>query len=158
MLENSCCAIKWDIVQTQPIRVLCLEDNELVADAIARKLEGDDRFQWLGWVNNESSLFATIAELQPDVVCMDLMLASHTTEELIKRLRNGHPGSRVLVISRTTRESDVTRAMNAGAYGFISKGEESRFIIDAIQRVGRGQQVFGRITLDSCTQKPSRPD
>lgn len=145
-------------MQPKPIRVLCLEDNELVADAIARKLEGDERFHWLGWINNEPSFFAAFAQQQPDVVCMDLMLASHTTDGLIERLRKEHPGSRVLVISRTTRESDVARAMNAGAYGFISKGEESRFIVDAIQRVGRGQQVFGRITLDSCTQRPSRPD
>lgn len=139
------------------IRVLCMEDNELVADAIGRKLRYDTRFEWLGWVNTAASLMSALQDRKPHVVCMDLDMPGQDTVELIRDMRTLSPATRVLVLTGHVREEFVNRTVDAGAWGYISKAEESRVIVDSIHRVAQGEFVLGKLTLAECGTPPRRP-
>jgi two-component system, NarL family, invasion response regulator UvrY len=142
---------------SSPIRVLCVEDNELVADAIGRKLSKDLRFQWLGWVSTKSELLDKARESTPDVVCMDLDIPGQDTIEMIRDLKAVAPSSRVLVLTGHVREDYVNKTVDAGAWGYLSKAEESRVIIESIRRIAAGEFVLGRLTLAECDGPVVRP-
>ena len=140
-----------------PIRVLCVEDNELVADAIGRKLARDERFEWLGWVSTGPALLDAAVVLRPDVVCMDLDIPGQDTLEMIRALKLKCPATRVLILSGHLREDYVNQTVEAGASGYLSKAEESRLIIETIRRIAAGEFVLGKLTMsESDTQAHPR--
>lgn len=133
---------------TELIRVLCVEDNQLVADAIARKLEGDARFEWLGWVQTAQGLAESVEKTPPDVVCMDIDIPGEDAFAMVRSLTETCPTARVLMLTGHVREELIERALSAGAWGYLSKGEESRVIVDGICRVASGEFVLGTIARD----------
>jgi len=137
-----------------PIKVLCVEDNPLVGDAIARKITGNPDFEWLGWVGSSAELYQKIAEVPPDVVCMDLDIPGENAFAMIQELRTRSPGSRVMILSGHISEKLVEEAHAAGAWGFLSKAEESRLIIQALKSVAAGEPAFSR--LNGFAKTPSR--
>jgi len=127
-----------------PIKVLCVEDNALVGGAMGRKLQGNPDFQWLGWVSTSAELFQKVAETPPDVICMDLDIPGENAFEMIEQLRTRSPQSRVMILSGHFSQKLVDESEIAGAWGYLSKAEESRLIIDSIKRIASGATVFGR--------------
>ena len=128
-----------------------------MADADRCKLANDPRFEWLGWVTTRPALFKIVAEKTPDVVCMDLDIPGQDTVEMIRALREIAPSSRVLVLTGHVREEFVNRTVDAGAWGFLSKAEESRVIVESIRRIAGGEFVLGRLTLAECGGPVVRP-
>jgi len=140
------------------IRVLCVEDNQLVADAIARKLDGDPDFEWLGWVSTSDALMEAVSRTPPDVVCMDLDVPGQDTFAMVRDLAEKCPAARVLILSGHIRQDYIDRALNAGAWGYLCKGEESRVIVDGIRRVAAGECVLGTIVRETFQGPiPARP-
>ena len=139
-----------------PIRVLCVEDNQLVAEAIGRKLSGDSDFIWLGWVDSEESLLAKVEESPPDVVCMDLDIPGQDAFGMIRSLKERSPQSRVLILSGHVHADYIDQAVDAGAWGYLSKAEESRVIVDAFRRVAAGSFVLGRLSQNEWKSPPSQ--
>lgn len=138
-----------------PIRVLCVEDNELVAEAIGRKLSGDTDFVWMGWVNNADSLLAKVEASPPDVVCMDLDMPGQDAFAMIRVLKDRSPQSRVLILSGHVHADYIDQAIDAGAWGYLSKAEESRVIVDAFRRVASGSFVLGRLSQNEWKPVPA---
>lgn len=140
-----------------PIAVLSVEDNELVADAIGRKLCSDPDFEWLGWVSSVDGLRASVARQQPDVVCMDLDIPGQDALQMIRLLKAISPNSRVLILSGHLRRELIHHAVDAGAWGYLSKAEESRLIVDSIRRVAAGEFVLGKLAAAECGNQPLPP-
>jgi len=136
-----------------PIKVLCVEDNALVGGAMGRKLHGNPDFQWLGWVSSSAELFQKVAETPPDVVCMDLDIPGENAFDMIEQLRTRSPQTRVMILSGHFSQKLIDDAEMAGAWGYLSKAEESRLIIDSIKRIASGGMVFGR-TSDVAKRAP----
>ena len=57
----------------EAIRVLCVEDNEFVADALERKLKREGGFEWLGWVSTPEDLYAKVRDGKPHVAPLWVM-------------------------------------------------------------------------------------
>lgn len=128
----------------RPIRVLCVEDNQLVAEAVERKLAGDPDFECLGWVNTAEKMMRQLSDRPAHVVCMDLDIPGEDTFEMIRLVRDKFPESRVLVLTGRMGSEHVNKSVDAGAWGFLSKAEESRVIVDSIRRVAAGAFVLGK--------------
>lgn len=132
-------------MHSTPLRVICVEDNELVAGALERKLARSEGFEWLGWVRDAESLQQIVLANRPDVVCMDLDIPGQDTFKMIRDLGKRCPTARVLMLSGHLRDDDIQRAIDAGAWGYLSKGEDSAVIVAGIRRVAAGEVVMGTI-------------
>jgi DNA-binding NarL/FixJ family response regulator len=134
-------------MRARPIRVLSVEDNEFVADALARKLAGDPDFHWMGWVRSIEELDGKGrgAEGPPDVVCMDLDMPGQDAYQMIRFLQHAYPDCRVLMLTGHVDVDNIDKAIDAGAWGYLSKAEESRTIVDSIRRVADGHFVLGQL-------------
>jgi len=130
----------------KPIKVLSVEDNELVGEAIGRKLRHNPEFEWLGWVDNAEALYAKVNESCPDIVCMDLDIPGQNAFEMIRHLQVVAPNSRVVILSGHVNSEYVDEAVNAGAWGYLSKAEDSRVIVETFRKIAEGNFVVGRLT------------
>jgi DNA-binding NarL/FixJ family response regulator len=129
------------------IGVMSVEDNQLVADVLARRLATDDRFRWLGCVSDLDSLMTAVDSDPPDVVCMDVDVPGQDPFTMIRVLSERCPAARVLMLSGHTQARLVEQAMDAGAWGSLSKADQPAVIVDNICRVARGELAFSEQTL-----------
>ncbi len=140
-----------------PIRVVSVEDNPLVGEAIGRKLKGNPDFEWLGWVDNAQALYDIARKSAPDIVCMDLDIPGQNAFEMIRELQNVSPRSRVLILSGHVNSDFIDQAVNAGAWGYLSKAEDSRIIVDTFRQIAAGNFVIGRLNDHSRRPVPETP-
>jgi two-component system invasion response regulator UvrY len=130
---------------TDAIRVVCVEDNQLVSGAIARKLDGREGFEWLGSAETREAFLKLIDETSPTVVCMDFAMPGQDPFVMMEDLASRHPECRVLFLSGYVTHECIERAISAGAWGYLSKGDDPRIIVESIQRVAAGSFVLGDI-------------
>jgi DNA-binding NarL/FixJ family response regulator len=144
-----------------PIGVMSVEDNQLVADVLARRLTTDSRFRWLGCVSDADSLLTAVASDPPDVVCMDVDVPGQDPFAMIRALAEHCPTARVLMLSGHTQARLIEEAMEAGAWGYLSKADQPAAIVDNICRVARGELAFSEHTLieyKRIVEQRSAPD
>jgi len=123
-----------------PIRVLCVDDNRLIADALERRLALEGSMEWAGWVEEPADLDA-ILRARPDVVVLDIDMPGCDPFDLVRRLAEAAPGVRVLMFSGHVRTDYIDRAIDAGAWGYVSKNEAIEDVLGAIRRVSAGEFV-----------------
>lgn len=143
----------------RPIRILCMEDNQLVAEAISRKLDREGGFEWLGWVQDSEALLDRVRATKPDVISMDLDMPRVDAFALIGKIKQTVPQSRVMVLSGHVSADLVQRAIESGAAGYLSKAEESRAIVESYRQVAKGALVLGRLSQDAWNDlNPPAPE
>jgi CheY-like chemotaxis protein len=126
-----------------PFSVLCIDDNELLIDALESRLALEAGFSALHRAVPLTDSVAIVARLQPTVVLLDYDLpdgidALHVLERIVQE----SPASCVIVFTGFPNSQLVTDAMALGAKGFVSKGIESDRLIAAIHRVRSGEKVI----------------
>jgi two-component system response regulator DesR len=125
-----------------PIRILCVDDNELVCGALQRKFAGTSGFEWCGALPDASVLVPRALECRPHVVLMDMDMPGPDPLGEVRRLGGVLPECRVLVLSGLLTASLVERALAAGAGGYLSKAAASSEIVDAVERAAAGEMVL----------------
>lgn len=126
-----------------PILVLCVDDNPLVADAIATRLTLAGGFRWVGHLVSAEGVAQAVAMQRPDVILMDLDMPGTDPFDVIRSLAATHPEARVLILSGHVRSELIDRAIEAGAWGYVSKSDGVDTLVSAIQRVAAGEFVLG---------------
>jgi len=124
------------------LRVLCVDDNELMADALRRRFEQESALAWEGIITQGSLAYDRILEVRPDIVLMDIDMPNIDTFTIVERLCCDVPEIRVLMFSGHVSPKDIDRALDCGAWGYLSKNDDVTKLIDAITRAGRGELVF----------------
>jgi DNA-binding NarL/FixJ family response regulator len=126
------------------------DDNELVVEAIRAKLELSGGFAWLGDLPDAGSLNEEVERVQPDVVLLDLDMPGRDPFEALIELSQKHPETHVLIFTGHIRSEWVDRAIDSGAWGFLSKHEDVETIVTTIRRAAAGEFVLGaELNFDS---------
>ena len=127
----------------EPIRILCVDDNFLVAEGIKIRLNLAGGFEWVGQLPDADRLIEQVQQAQPDVVLLDLDMPGKDAFMAMRELADAAPDVRTIVISGHVRSELVDKAVEAGAWGYISKSEGPETIVAAIRQVVNGQFVVG---------------
>jgi DNA-binding NarL/FixJ family response regulator len=125
-----------------PIRVICVDDNRLMAEAMERRLELEPRLQWAGWVEDASGAAQIIRERRPDIVLLDIDMPGHDPFELLAELTRTTPDVRVIMFSGHIRTEYINKAVDGGAWGYVSKNESLDEVMAAILRVADGEFIL----------------
>lgn len=139
----------------QVIRVLCVDDNPLVADGvrIRLQLEGDGhRFEWAGHLQNADELVDAVKRTRPHVVLLDIDMPGKDAMTALAELAAAAPEVRTIILSGYSREDYLDRAVEVGAWGYISKNDAPEQIVEAVRRVMRGQFAFGQSLLHAASR------
>ncbi len=126
------------------IRVLLVDDHEVVRAGYRRLFESTDDITVVAEATDGEGAYQLYAECQPTVVVMDLTMPGSGGLDASRRILTRDQGARILVFSVHENEVFLSRAMDLGVLGYISKRNASRVMIEAVRCVARGEGVIGQ--------------
>lgn len=126
----------------QPIRIISVDDHDVVRKGIAAILSTDPQFQLVAEANTADSGLRLYREHRPDVMLMDLRLPDADGIEATRRLRAEFPAARIIVLTSYDGDQDIYRALEAGVRGYLLKEMVYTEMIRAIRVVHGGKRFI----------------
>jgi DNA-binding NarL/FixJ family response regulator len=114
------------------VRVLIADDHRLFAEALEAILATDDRIQVIGRARDGAEAIELWRALRPDVTLMDISMPLMDGFEATLRIREHDPHACVLMLTGSNARTDVDRARQAGAAGYVTKDRIAAELVDAI--------------------------
>ena len=124
------------------IRVLLADDHAMLRDGLQALLQAAADIEVAGSASNGREALRLAAELNPDVIVMDITMPDMNGLEALALLREKHPRIRVVMLSMHSSSEHVYRALNAGAAGYLLKESAGEDIVTAIRRVHAGRSYM----------------
>jgi two-component system invasion response regulator UvrY len=128
--------------QAPRIRVLLVDDHAVVREGYRRLLERDESLAVVGEAAAMADALMLDAQLQPDVIVLDIALPGVSGIEILRRLIARRPDARVLMFSMYQDGIYATHAMNAGAFGYLSKASAPDLLVSAVRTVAAGSRYM----------------
>ena len=126
------------------VRVLLVDEQEVVRRGMAKVLEGDAGIRVVGEARSVSEALRRGPAVRPDVVLVAMRLPDGSGAHGCERLRALVPGLRCLVLSDSVDDETVHVAMRAGASGYLGMDVSGLALVTAVRRVASGEVVFER--------------
>ena len=146
------------------IRILIADDHCLLRQVVRDILEREQDLEVVAEAANGQEAALLAAELQPDVVLMDLAMPVCDGFEATQRILASVPHARVVIFTASSQEEHLLRALQSGAIGYITKDVGPASLITAIRRAAQNElylipPVAARLLalLRTLTPAPSRP-
>ncbi len=127
---------------TNPIRILIADDHLIVREGLRLILETEDGFALVGEASDGAEAVRLAAELQPDVVLMDLRMPGMDGLTAIERLRATQPQIAVVILTTYNEDDLMMRGLRAGARGYLLKDTGREALFNAIRAAARGETLL----------------
>lgn len=128
--------------ETPEIRVMLVDDHEIVRQGLKSLLERREHLKVIGEAGTVADAVELAAQLEPDVIVMDVRLPDGTGIEACRDIRAGRPETRVLMLTSYADDEAVYSAIIAGAAGYLLKQTRGRELVNAIEAVARGESLI----------------
>lgn len=126
----------------QRIRLLLVDDHEMVRAGLRALFEGSDEMQVIGEAADGGDAVRLALELTPDVVLMDLALREMSGIEATRRIREANPGVQVLAVTAHDSPEYFFELMKCEAVGYVLKEATPAELFTAIRAAHRGEAYF----------------
>jgi DNA-binding NarL/FixJ family response regulator len=130
-------------MSAEAIRVLIADDHPFFRDGLRVLLEATPDTELVGEATDGDEAVALAAELEPDVILMDLRMPGLGGIEATRKILEKTPDTGILVVTMVEDDDSVFAAMRAGARGYLLKGADRDEMLLAIRAVARGEAIFG---------------
>jgi DNA-binding NarL/FixJ family response regulator len=124
------------------LRVVLVDDQELVRSGLRRILRRKDGFEIVAECADGSEVPEAVADHRPDVVVMDLRMRNVDGIEATRRLREDPDAPPVLVLTTFDDDELLSGALRAGAAGFLLKDSPAEDLVRAVRAVGSGKSML----------------
>jgi two-component system, NarL family, response regulator LiaR len=119
----------------QKYRVLIADDHRMFAEALEAILATDQRLEVAGHAGDGAEAVRLALTLRPDVILMDIAMPIMDGLQATKQIRKQWPTACVLMLTGSNSRTDVDRAREAGAAGYVTKERIAAELIDAILEI-----------------------
>ena len=146
------------------IRLMIVDDQSLIRQGLQAMLEREADLQVIGEAENGKMAVERVAELQPDVILMDVRMPEMDGRTATKLILQDFPEIKILILSTFDDDAYITGAMRSGAKGYLLKDMPSTELADAIRFVHRGYTQFGPglfdklLAADAKAEAERQPD
>jgi two-component system, NarL family, invasion response regulator UvrY len=137
------------------ITVLLVDDHAVVREGYRRLLERDAAIQVVGEAANSWEAYDRAADLEPQVIVMDIALPGVSGIEAMRRILARRPQQCVLMFSMHDDAIFASRALEAGARGYVTKASAPEVLVDAISAVARGERYLSPDVESGIAQQTS---
>lgn len=124
------------------VNILIVDDHPVVRFGLRGMLEAYDDLRVVGEAGSGDEAIVLASATHPDVVLMDLRMPGTDGAAATARIRQEHPGMRVLVLTTYEGDADILPAIEAGATGYLLKDTPIGTLTDAIRAAARGETVL----------------
>jgi two-component system response regulator DevR len=125
-----------------PLRVMLVDDHEIVRDGIKAMLRGTDDVIVTAEAGSVRDAIDEADRSRPDVVVMDVRLTDGSGIEATREIRAKHPDMRVLMLTSFADDEALFSSIMAGASGYVLKQVRSGELLRAIRAVGAGESLL----------------
>lgn len=154
-------------VNKELVRVLLVDDQDLVRAGLRRILRRKDGFEIIAKCADGDQVEQAVADHRPDVVVMDLRMRRVDGITATHRLRSHQDTPPVLVLTTFNDDQMLSGALRAGASGFVLKESSAEDLARAVRTVAAGNALLGLAVTHGCymptarrcpsSHKPSHP-
>jgi DNA-binding NarL/FixJ family response regulator len=125
-----------------PLRVLVVDDHEVVREGLVAALDRRDGFQVVAQAGSVAEAIAAADRFRPDLVVMDVRLPDGSGIEACRDIRSEYPDIHVVMLTSYPDEEAVLSAIVAGASGYLLKETRMRDLVRALETVGAGGSLL----------------
>ena len=142
---------------TAPIRVLLCDDHTILREGIAALLATAPDMQIVGQAGDGVEAIELAVRLRPQVVVTDIAMPRLNGIEVVRRLGQQLPDTRVLVLTMHTEEEYVLHLIRAGAAGYLLKDSAGTELLSAVRAIAQGRGYFGTHAARVMAQQVQQP-
>jgi NarL family two-component system response regulator YdfI len=139
------------------IRLVVADDHLIVREGLRLILETDPRVRLVGDASDGAAAVRLVAELQPDVVLMDLRMPGLDGLEAIEQIHDRWPHVAVVILTTYNEDASLLRGLQAGARGYLLKDTSRETLLDAIHTAARGETLLQPESLARLLTRTSAP-
>jgi two-component system invasion response regulator UvrY len=142
------------------IQVLLVDDHEVVRAGYRRLLENTLDITVIAEATSGEEACTTYEKQKPNVVVMDLSMPGMGGLEAVRKIRSSDQKAKILIFSVHENEIFLTRALEAGVLGYITKRSAAKVMIEAVRQVAQGKKFIGQelrsyLTPNKATEEHS---
>lgn len=142
---------------TAPIRVLIVDDHLMVRDGLKVFLSTYDDLEVVGDAPDGEQAVQLCAQLQPDVVLMDVLMPHMDGPTATARIRESFPHIQIIALTSFVEEELVQRALQAGAIGYLLKDVHADELAEAIRNAYQGRSTIDLAATQILIQATRQP-
>lgn len=117
------------------IKILLVDDHTVLREGLKALLSTEADLHVVGGAADGRAALQAVATLQPDVVVTDISMPGLNGIEAVRQLRQTHPAIKIIILSMHANHAYVTKALQAGANGYVVKQADAGEVINAIRAV-----------------------
>ena len=130
--------------------VLIVDDHPVVLSG-CRSLFASDSTVKIDVATDAKSGHRAYVSRKPDVTVIDIKLPDVSGFELMRRIRNENPDAKIIIFSMNDDPAFVVRAIELGAQGFVSKGDDPKMLVNAVRKVAAGANFISPPLAEAVT-------
>ncbi|MGK5673071.1 response regulator [Micromonospora sp. URMC 106] len=139
------------------IRIVVADDHAVMRAGVVALLAADPAIEVVGEAGNGREAVELIERLTPDVALLDLRMPIMDGVEATTAILGGPSGTRVLILTTYDTDSEIERAVEAGAIGYLLKDTSREQLADAIRSAARGQTVLAPRVAERIVARMRQP-
>lgn len=140
------------------IKIILVDDHAVVRAGFRMLLAAGDSVEVIGEAERGEEAIQLYQDLKPDMLVMDLSMPGIGGLETIRRILQRDAGARILVFSVHHEQVYVSRALNAGAQGYITKSSAAEILSAAIEAIMQGQRFVEKGLIKQTSENTTRSD
>lgn len=125
-----------------PTRVQIVDDHFLFAEALGSVIRDLPEYDLVGIAVTGPQAVSMTQDKQPEVILLDYHLPGYSADQLIPRLRNAAPLSRVIILTSDTSDASLVKGIQAGVSGFLTKDRALDDVVQALRAVASGASIL----------------
>ncbi|PZV34828.1 response regulator [Mesorhizobium kowhaii] len=123
------------------IRIAIIDDHPLFREGVTRSLTEIGGFEMVGEGATAQDAERIVSTVRPDILLLDISMPGGGLTAVASILA-GHPAQKIVMLTVSEANADVTRALNAGVRGYVLKGIGSRGLADILHSVAAGESYL----------------
>jgi len=135
------------------IRILIADDHAVLREGMRRLLEQESDIEVIGEANDGDEAVKMAAELEPDVILMDIVMPKLSGVEATRLIKKAKPSSCILILTAYSDIRYILGLLEAGASGYLLKRARSEEIVGAIRAVRSGESVLDSLATRKLLER-----
>jgi two-component system response regulator DegU len=131
------------------IKIILVDDHQMFRDGVKAVLSDEKNISIVGEVGAARDLYEMLKEDLPDLIITDISMPEISGIEIAKYVSENYPQVKILILSMHSNEEFITKALSAGANGYLPKDTSMKELLEAINAIYKGENYFNKAISDT---------